>query len=133
MKKIFKITSIPLAVLTIVTLAAPQTVFADATVPKISSFMQNNSVQVGLGWATIGIALLFLGAIFVGLFKVVPVATSFWKRRNGMDEGAENTKNFAIGWAMLIVVPIVITAVVGMTFGAPIVDAVKAAIQSIFS
>lgn len=103
-----------------------------AAVPTLSGFLQKDSVKVGLGWASIGIAVVMLGCIFLGIYKVAPVATSFWKRRNGMDEGAENAKNFAIGWAMLIIVPIVISSVVGMVFGKDVVDAITAALKTVF-
>lgn len=103
-----------------------------ATAPTLGAFLQKDSVKVALGWSAIGIAVVMLACIILGIFKVAPVATSFWKRRNASDEGAENGKNFAIGWAVLIVVPILILSVVGMVFGAEVTNAVTTALKTTF-
>lgn len=102
-----------------------------ATVPTLSGFLQKDNVKVALGWAAIGIAVVMLICIIVGIYKVAPVAMSFWKRR-GTEEGSENAKNFAIGWVFLIVVPIVIMSVVGMVFGKEVSDAVTTAVKTVF-
>lgn len=100
--------------------------------PSISSFLQNDKVQAALGWASIVIALVFIGCIVLGLIKIAPVATAFWRRRDGMDQGAEVAKGYLIGWGMLIVIPAIIIGVSSFTFGSVIVQAINTAISQIF-
>ncbi|GAB2022343.1 hypothetical protein RyT2_14170 [Pseudolactococcus yaeyamensis] len=104
-----------------------------AAPPTLDTVVKNDKVASGLGWMVIILGVIFIVAIIYAVAKLVPIAHGFMNKSSHKAEEAKDASvNYVIGLLVLLIGPVIVTAVFGFTMGDTIMNAVNTALTGLF-